>query len=67
MAGSESDSSDEDQNETLVAKSIKKGGSMREEGLHADSNENSSLRGAPTISVVNGGGRPQRRSKSKSS
>lgn len=65
MAGSESDSSDEDQNGTLVAKSIKRGGSLREEGIHVDSNENSSLRGAPASLLVNGAGRPQRRSKSK--
>lgn len=67
MAGSESDCSEDEQNGTMAVKSTKRGGSMREEGLHADSNENSSLRGAPPSSVANGGGggRPQRRSKSK--
>lgn len=40
------------------------GGSVREEGLHADSNENSLIRGAPANSVANGG-RPQRKTKSK--
>ena len=55
MAGSESDSSEEEPNVLFAgSKKEKLGGSMREEGLHADSNENSSLRGAPPSSVVNG-------------
>ena len=61
----ESDDSSNDQNET-VGGQVKLGGSVREEGLNADSNENScSIRGAPANSVANGGGRPQRKTKSK--
>ena len=59
----ESDDSSDEQNETIGGQN-KVGGSVREEGLHADSNENSSVRGAPANSVVNGG-RPQRKTKSK--
>ena len=50
-----------------VSVSVKVGDSMREEGgLHADSNDESSLRGGVANSVGNGG-RPQRRTKSKNS
>ena len=59
----ESDDSSDEQNDTNGAPA-KIGGSVREEGLNADSNENSSIRGAPASSVA-GGGRPQRKQKSK--
>ena len=59
------DSSDEqNNNETNGGSKAKIGGSVRDEGPHGDSNEGSSLRGAPASSVTNGG-RPQRRTKSK--
>ena len=58
----ESDDSSDEQNDTNGAPA-KIGGSVREEGLNADSNENSSIRGAPASSVA-GGGRPQRKQKS---
>ena len=60
----ESDDSSDEQNETIGGGQMKIGGSVREEGLHADSNEESSLRDVPASSVANGG-RPQRKTKSK--
>ena len=59
----ESDDSSDEQNQTNGGQN-KLGGSVREEGLNADSNENSLIRGAPANSVANGG-RPQRKTKSK--
>ena len=60
----ESDDSSDDQNdfnETAPVGKVKTSGSVRDEGLHVDSNEGSSIRCAPATNSVVNGGRPQRK------
>ena len=64
MLQDESDDSSDDQNELNETAPVGRaymGGSIREEGLHADSNEGSSIRCAPATNSVVNGGRPQRK------
>ena len=62
----DSEDSEENPKEALIAAGAptKQASSLRDLSVHIESNEGSSIRGAPTNSVANGG-RPQRRSKSK--
>ena len=60
------DSSDEHNNETIHSQVNQRCVSVRDEGPHVDSNENSLIRVAPPMSVANtNNSRPQRKSKSK--